>query len=159
MRAMMSFPCEGCQKPTSKSSSDDDWICQECFVATNQEPPLIYVFFRIFGTRETPSPETITQQLGVDPTNSQHEKDVLIWEYALPEQRTFDVDKLLFGLKVLDSEKVKAILDANNLLSEVSVVAYVTNRYPALNFTAPLLERITNLRATLDIDIIRTAQS
>ena len=96
-----------------------------------QKPPRIFTRFVIYGDTKPADgqpvgwPETtpydITDSLGVDPTKESHEGHILIWEYALPEQSSWELPELLSDMmKKFDPEKVIQILAEYKLQAEVA---------------------------------------
>jgi len=108
--------------------------------------------------------ENITHILGIQPTHTSpgcgFASDCVHWEYSI-EEKTWDPTELLYDfLKPFKPEKIKQLPWLNSLELEIQVKATVTkNNFPSLYFANHLLERIAELGAGLDIDIVQTAGS
>lgn len=131
------------------------------------EIPQLIARFLIYGDthRDTykdqtpPTPELITKKLGIEPTTASHIDGVLIWEYCLPEQESWDTHLALYRvLEIFDATKIAQLRFEYPLEVQVSVVAYVTDGLPALDFPSFVISKIADLKADLDIDIIKTAK-
>jgi hypothetical protein len=129
-----------------------------------QKPPEIHARLEITGnvpgdtTWDMPLVAQVTQLLGVQPTEASYEQGLLLWEYALPKEQHWELPESVAKLVALfDADRVKRVIAlGDNIYVQVSVACYMTDSYPAMNFSAELLQSIVSLGAHLDLDLYRT---
>lgn len=111
-------------------------------------------------------PAKLSALLGVEPTHHWKQGDEVKatsmkrkesgWSFERRD-RTWDVaeaiDKLLDTMSY-DPTKVRAAQSAMRIRSQLSVVVYCDESFPALAFGSPLLRRLADGETSLDIDII-----
>ena len=127
-----------------------------------QNPPEIFVNFLLYGDvkgKGFDSPETqITKELGLEPSEASCEDGVLIWEFKLPKEKTWELPELLSDmLEKFDAKKVRRCLEKYVIEAEVKAAVYITDSYPCLFFPPSLMKKIADLGAGFDLDCYRTA--
>ena len=129
-----------------------------------QEPPTIYARLEITGNIspklgwDMPLVAQITQLLGLQPTEASYENELLLWEYALPKEHHWELPETVAKLVgVFDAARVKRVLAIDgDVFVQISIACYMTDSYPAMNFSPELLQSIAEMGAHLDIDLYRT---
>lgn len=129
--------------------------------------PQIDVALKLTGAKFVP--DEVTRLVGLTPTRTWRSGDQIQgtelkrkqdgWVFGLRYRETYDMDSLLNEL--LDSiwphlEQIKEVAKSLHLKTEISFGTYVREETPTCWFAAATIQRVSELGADLDVDLILT---